>query len=70
MMYKIGTEGTQIVNCECSPEWHRNTGKRGWKRDGRGMRESGQKRGERDREGGNLNLNINNPEETPPSKKV
>jgi hypothetical protein len=34
------------------------------------MRESDQKRGERDREGGNLNLNINNPEETPPSKKV
>ena len=34
------------------------------------MRESCRKRGERDREGGNLNLNINNPEETPPSKKV
>ena len=75
MMYKIGTEGTQIVNCECSPEWHRNTGKKGveegWTRDERERpEERREERGERDREGGNLNLNINNPEGTPPSKKV
>ena len=53
MMYKIGTEGTQNVNCECSPEIaskYREKG--GWKRDGRGMRESGQKRGERREERG------------------
>jgi hypothetical protein len=44
--------------------------KKGGERRGREVRGSDQERGERGREGGNLNLNINNPDGTPPSKKV
>ena len=44
--------------------------KKGGERRGREVRGSDQERGERGREGGNLNLNINNPEGTKTSKKV